>query len=112
MRSSIEFVSGPQAVVCASRVASSSEAPEAVAVPVRPWNSTDTLHSARWLARVDQSRKATNPAMTSRATVLARAVIREEPPEVAPCSAGVARKAARCDESGVRMECADVVQRL
>jgi len=112
MRSSIEPVSGPHAVVCASRIASSSDAPDAVAVPVRPWNSTDTLHSARWLERVDQSRNATNPAMSNRVTVLVRAVIREEPPEVVRCSAGVAVGAARCDKEEVRMECADVAQRL
>src|SRR5690242_18137318 len=79
-RSFIEPVSGPQAAVWASRTASSSEAAEAVAVPCLPWYSTATLHWTCWLARVDQSRKATNPAMTSRVTVLARALMGQEPP--------------------------------
>jgi mycothiol system anti-sigma-R factor len=113
IRSFIELVSGPQAAVMASRKASSREAAEAVAEPVRPWNETSTLHSARWLARVDHSRKATKPSTTSKVRVRPRAVMARnlrkwcavQQGERRGLSAGTRREA--CD-----MECPEVAERL
>src|SRR5690606_19381479 len=50
--SSIPKLMVPQAVVCACRAASVSEAAEAVALSIRPRKSTTTKHSAVWLASV------------------------------------------------------------
>ena len=76
IRSFIDPVIGPQAAVWASRAASSSDAPDAVAEPGRPWNSTATAHSTRWLERVDHSRKATKPTRSSRVTFRVRGLMR------------------------------------
>jgi hypothetical protein len=73
----IPLLIGPQAAVWASRAAASSEAPDAVAEPDRPWNSTATAHSTRWLERVDHNRKATKPRRRSKVRFRVRGVIAE-----------------------------------
>ena len=66
MDSFMPWASGPQAVVCASRVASASEDAEAVAVFCAFANATVTVHSTLWDANVDQSRKLAKTSTTSR----------------------------------------------
>ncbi len=75
MLSSIPLVIGPQATFWAWSSASPSEAAEAVAVLLLPPNSTVTVHSTRWAARVVQSRSATNPSTTSSVTAREREVM-------------------------------------
>jgi hypothetical protein len=65
MLSFIPFASGPHAAVWASRVASASEAAEAVALFWCPLNATVTEHSTRWEERVDQRRNAAKATRTS-----------------------------------------------
>jgi hypothetical protein len=75
MLSFIPFASGPHAAVWASRVASGSEAAEAVALFWRPLNATVTEHSTRWEERVDQRRNAAKATSTSTDRNLAGAVM-------------------------------------
>ena len=74
MRSFIEPVMGPQAAVCASRTASSSDPAEAVtgAGPPLELHGDGALH-ALGARSVDQSRKATK-ARTTRTVMLRGAV--------------------------------------
>lgn len=65
MDSFMPVTRGPQAVVCASRVASASEAAEAVAVFRVFLNATVTVHCTRWDERVDHSRKPPKARITS-----------------------------------------------
>ena len=74
----IPWARGPQAAVCASRVASASEAADAVAVFCALPNATVTVHSTRCDDMVDQSRKPAKASTTSR--------IRRFPGRVKPAS--------------------------
>jgi hypothetical protein len=75
IRWSIPLVSGPQAAVWASRVASASEAADAVAVFSAPANATATVHSIRCELRVDQSRNAPKASKARRDSTLFREII-------------------------------------
>ena len=61
--SSMPFVTGPQAVVCAVSAAASSVGPEARAQFSLPPNWTQTWHSIPWLRNVFHARKATKAAI-------------------------------------------------
>jgi anti-sigma factor (TIGR02949 family) len=67
---------GPQAAVWASRVASASEAADAVAVFRLLLKATVTVHSTRWEERVDQSRKPPKASSTRSVSSLPRLVTR------------------------------------
>jgi len=60
------FAIGPHAAVCASRVASVSEAAEAMALFCVLLKATVTEHSTRWDDRVDQSRKPAKATTANR----------------------------------------------
>jgi hypothetical protein len=68
--------SSPQAAVCASRMASASEAAEAVALFRAFLKPTVTEHSTRWEERVDQSRNPAKASSTSTVRSLPRLVTR------------------------------------
>jgi len=74
MDSSIPWARGPQAAVCASRVASASDAADAVAVFRAFPKATATVHSTCWEPRVDQSRNPAKATTTSRVRSFPRLV--------------------------------------
>ena len=61
----IPLVTGPQAVVCADRAASSSLSWEAAAQLLRPLNSTQTVQVTFWADSVLYARKAAKRRMTA-----------------------------------------------
>jgi hypothetical protein len=75
MRSFIPAASGPHAAVCASRVASGSEAADATALFRPPPKATVTEHSTLCDESVDQSRKAAKARSASSERTLPRAVM-------------------------------------
>jgi hypothetical protein len=74
---SIPTANGPQAAVCASRLASASEAADAVASFRPPRNSTATEHSTRCEASVDQSRNAAKATSTTKERSFPRVLMPE-----------------------------------